>query len=345
MSIWLTDTRTAGIHDWFDSALLIASGVMLALFDIATLLTRSLAANFGALSAILAASFLFFAASKSSAADPPKTDPAGLAVSVIRAKKICFDKAIEITGALVPQDEILVWPDRDGLQISKVLVEVGTKVRPGQPLAQLIQPDVQQGLGDSVSVQAPVAGVVEKSTAVIGAIASARTEPLFQIIARGELEFSAQLAAPRLSNLSLGLPAIVRVVGVGEIPGRVGFVSRMIDPTTQLGEVKIAIGSDERLKAGAFGRAIINAGQRCDNAAVPLSAVLYGPEGAVAQVVHDETIETRLITAGLKSKGNVEILQGISEGDMVVVRAGAFLRDGDRVRSFVVGEPLGQKKD
>jgi HlyD family secretion protein len=120
------------------------------------------------------------------------------------------------------------------------------------------------------------------------------------------------------------------------LPGRVRFVSKTVDSTTQLGEVRVSISFDKRLKAGMFGRAIINSGQRCDRVAVPLSALLYGEGVSVVQVVRDERIESRIVTTGLQSEGNVEIRQGI--GDMVVARAGAFLRDGDRVTPVVVDD-------
>jgi HlyD family secretion protein len=186
----------------------------------------------------------------------------------------------------------------------------------------------------------PVAGIIGKASAVIGTMASARAEPLFRIIAGGELELSAQISSKNLFKLSSDLPAKIKVVGVGELPGRVRFVSKTVDSTTQLGEVRVSISFDERLKVGMFGRAIINSGQRCDRVAIPLSALLYGQEGSVVQVVHDERIESRIVTTGLQSEGNVEIRQGIIEGDMVVARAGAFLRDGDRVTPAVVDESI-----
>jgi len=127
------------------------------------------------------------------------------------------------------------------------------------------------------------------------------------------------------------------------LPGQVRFVSKTVDSTTQLGEVRVSISFDERLKVGMFGRAIINSGQRCGRVAIPLSALLYGQEGSVVQVVHDERIESRIVTTGLRSEGNVEIRQGIVEGDMVVARAGAFLRDGDRVKSVVFDDSLIRK--
>ena len=58
----------------------------------------------------------------------------------------------------------------------------------------------------------------------------------------------------------------------------------------------------------------------------------YEQEGTVVQVVRDNQIESRRVTVGLIAAGDVEVREGLSEGDVVVARAGAFVRDGDRVR-------------
>ena len=78
-------------------------------------------------------------------------------------------------------------------------------------------------------------------------------------------------------------------------------------------------------------RAMITTGKSC-NVAVPLTAVLYGGAGTVVQVVRRARVETRRVEVGLMSGGQVEIRDGVAEGDMVVARAGALLREGDPVR-------------
>jgi hypothetical protein len=52
----------------------------------------------------------------------------------------------------------------------------------------------------------------------------------------------------------------------------------------------------------------------------------------VVQVVRRERVETRRVEVGLLSGGLVEVRQGLAEGDVVVARAGALLREGDPVR-------------
>jgi len=224
------------------------------------------------------------------------------------------------------------------LQISQVLVEPGDTVVSGQVLARLTPPEGQQGGGTTVAIQAPAAGVVTSRAAVVGTLASARAEPLFRIAAKGEMELLAETPVKSLATVAANQTAKIAIVGAGELPGKVRIFSVAINPTTQLGQIRLLIGSDPKLRVGAFGRATIDVGRRC-GPAIPLSAVLYGPGGAVVQVVRDNRIETRRVTVGLLAAGQAEIRDGLAEGEMVVARAGAFVREGDRVRSITAGEP------
>jgi HlyD family secretion protein len=252
--------------------------------------------------------------------------PVDMVVTVVKAKNMCFEDTLQVTGVITPREEILVRPDREGLRVSQVLVEAGDSVVSGQVLARLTQPEGQQ---------APAAGIISSKTAAVGAPASARGEPMFRIATGGEMELLAEAPLKTLAKLEPNQSAKVEIVGVGgALRGKVRHISTLINPTTQLGEVRIFTGRDRRLRVGAFGRAMIEIARRC-GAAVPFSAVLYGSAGTVVQTVRDGRIETRPVTVGLLAAGQAEIRKGIAEGELVVPRAGAFVRDGDRVRAIV----------
>ena len=259
-----------------------------------------------------------------------------MAVTVVKAKRECFVDTLQVTGVLTSTSEVLVRPDREGLQISQVLVDPGETVSSGQVMARLAPPEGQTG--STIAVQAPTAGLVTARTAVVGTMASARAEPLFRIAAKGEMELLAETTVKSLASIAPDQPAKIGIIGVGELSGKVRMASKAISPTTQLGQVRVFVGSDPRLRVGAFGRASIELGRRC-GPAIPLSAVLYSQGGAVVQVVRDGSVETRRVTVGLLAKGQAEIREGLAEGDVVVVRAGAFVRDGDRIRSITAAEP------
>jgi HlyD family secretion protein len=252
--------------------------------------------------------------------------PKGAAVTVLTAAKQCFSAIVEVSGILLPKEETAVRPDRPGLKVADVLVDAGETVTAGQALARLNLPE-----GGTIVVQAPVAGLVSSSTAVIGAIASGKGEALFSIIARSEFDLVGLVPVRDLSKLAINQPARVKIIGAGEVDGNVRRVSSTVEPNSQLGQVFVALSSTRRLLANSSGRAMIKTGQSC-GVSVPLTAILYGSAGTVVQVVRRDRVETRSVEVGLMSAGQVEISKGLVEGDMVVARAGALLREGDPVR-------------
>ncbi len=273
----------------------------------------------------LVAGLICFASQRSLAADDAGV-PKGAAVTVLKAAKQCFAAIVEVSGILIPKDETMVRPDRLGLKVAEVLVDAGEIVTAGQTLARLTLPE-----GGMIMVQAPVAGLVSTSTAVIGAIASGKGEALFSIIPRSEFDLVGLVPVRDLSKLAVNQAARVKIIGAGEVDGKVRRVASTVEPNSQLGQVFVTLSSTRRLLANSSGRAMIKTGQSC-GVSVPLTAILYGSAGTVVQVVRRDRVETRRVEVGLMSGGQVEIREGLAEGDIVVARAGALLREGDPVR-------------
>ncbi len=282
------------------------------------------------LPAPIAAALLVLAlASPTLAADDlevPKDGPKGVTVTVLKAAKFCFPAIVEASGIIIPREETMVRPERPGLKVADIMAEPGDTVTAGQNLARLALPE-----GGSVQIQAPVAGLIASSTAVIGALASPRGEALFSIIARTEFDLVGQVPTEYLSKLAVNQTARVKIIGVGEVDGKVRRVAPTVEPNSQLGQVFVSLTTNRRLLVNSSGRAMIKTGQSC-GVSVPLTAVLYGSAGTVVQVVRRARVETKRVEIGLMSGGQVEIREGVTEGDIVVARAGALLREGDPVR-------------
>lgn len=275
----------------------------------------------------LAAALLTFASPTRAAEAPAATDaPQGAAVTVLKASKFCFPNQVEAFGILIPREETMVRAERPGSKVAEILAEPGETVTAGQNLAKLTTPE-----GGAVMVQAPVAGLLLNSTATIGAVASPRGETLFSIIARSEFDLVGMVPTQDLPKLAVNQPARIRIVGVGEVEGKVRRISATIEPNSQLGQVFVSITTNRKLFVNGSGRAIITTGKSC-GVSVPLTAVLYGSAGTVVQVVRRAKIETKRVEVGLMAGGQVEIREGLAEGDIVVARAGALLREGDSVR-------------
>jgi multidrug efflux pump subunit AcrA (membrane-fusion protein) len=261
-------------------------------------------------------------------------DQTGMAVSVTRAKRACFSDTVRVAGTVVAREESQVRPDIEGVRVSQILVENGDAVNSGQVLARLAKIEGMNAPAASFVIQAPVAGVVGRTMTQVGAMVSMSAPPMFLIIAGGEVELQADIPSTRIGKIAVGQPARIDVTGLGTVTGKVRTVSPEINPATQAGQARITLGDDRRIKMGTFARATVEVGTSC-GMSVPLSAILFGPLGPVVQVVRDNRVETRPVPIGLLAAGNVEVRQGLAEGDLVVRRAGTFLREGDRVRAVI----------
>jgi HlyD family secretion protein len=286
----------------------------------------------------------------SSGAQDRRESTSGMAVTVERAHRECFADTVRVAGTLVAREESFARPDQDGQRITQVLVEDGDVVTEGQALAHLAKPEGQPGQGGqpgqkgqpgqggqppqgpaATTVQAPAGGTIIGTTAQVGAIASLSAPPLFRIVVGREIELQAEVPIVRVGKLKPGQSARVEVAGLGEVVGRLRFVAPDIDPQAQATRVRISLGKDDRLRVGTFAAALVEIGTICAPT-ISLSAVLYGPQGPIVQVVRNNRIETRPIPVGLISGDKVQVREGLNEGDLVVVRAGSFLREDDEVR-------------
>ncbi|WP_245276284.1 efflux RND transporter periplasmic adaptor subunit [Methylocapsa aurea] len=258
-------------------------------------------------------------------------DPASMAVSVVKAKAACFVDTLQLSGIVAPRDEVLVRPDAEGLQVAQILVEDGAWVGVGQPLAQLVRPDWMPGAPAKATLTAGAKGVLTYRQLPVGMPVSARGEAMFRIIRDGELELVVDLPQAALAKVKPGQTAHIETLDSVEIAGTVRLILPEIDPRTQVGRARIQMRGNAGAKPGAFATVAIDTGRSC-GAAVPLSAILYGPQGSIVQVVRDNRIETRRVSVGLLEGHDAEIREGLAAGDTVVARAGSFLREGDLVR-------------
>jgi multidrug efflux pump subunit AcrA (membrane-fusion protein) len=284
----------------------------------------------------LAAVALLALAAPSRAADDDNT-PKGPAVTVLKATKSCFAAIVELSGTIIARDETAVRPERQGLKVAEVLAEAGDTVTAGQTLARLTLPE-----GGTVTVQAPLGGTITSSSAVVGAMASGKGEALFNIMSRNEYDLVGLASTSDLPKLAPGQPASIRLIGIGDVDARVRRISPTIEQAVQLGPVHVGITTNRRLPINASGRALIKTGQSC-GVAIPLTAIQYSAAGTVVQVVKRQRIETKRVETGLMSGGQIEIRDGLNEGEDIVARAGSLLREGDLVRPVAAAANTGAK--
>lgn len=181
-------------------------------------------------------------------------------------------------------------------------------------------------------VRAPIGGIVSRRNARIGAVASgsAMAQPMYNIIADGEIELEAEVPEIDLARIRSDQPAAIFVAGAAETRGKVRLVMPEVDRATRQGRVRIRFDNGSPYRIGSFARGTVLV-RKSEALVLPSSAVLFGADGAYVQLVIGNRIVSRKVAVGLTTAERTEIRSGLQPGDAVVAKAGTFLREGDLV--------------
>ncbi len=187
-------------------------------------------------------------------------------------------------------------------------------------------------------IKSPVDGFVSRRTAQIGGIASASKDAMFNIVANSTMKLLAEVAESDLPKVQIGQKATIVVNGMAKpIQGVVKLISPEVNETTRIGIAHIRVEEGTKIPLGSFGRATI-ALAASDGVVLPLTAVTFGEDGPTVQIVENSKVSVRKVITGLVSTSEIEITDGLKEGESVVARAGTFVRDGDTVTAVKLSD-------
>lgn len=201
--------------------------------------------------------------------------------------------------------------------------------------AQIANVDLNLG---RTGIAAPVAGIIAARSAQVGAIAaSGGGSPMFTIIRDGALELHADVTEADLLRLSPGQPVTLRALGQPlPVTGTVRLVEPSVDSATRLGRVRIRVADSDLVRDGMFAEAEIVIAERTALAA-PITAV--ASDGSALRVTGG-LVERVPVVTGIRDGAMVEIREGLILGDLLVARAGAFVRPGDRINPIPADAPV-----
>ena len=183
----------------------------------------------------------------------------------------------------------------------------------------------------TVVLRARADGVVLAMTARAGMRFMAG-EALYQIANLSRVWVVASVFEQDLSRVHVGQTATVSLPAYPgrSFTGKVAFIYPTVQPETRTARVRIELANpDGVLKPDLYGTVDIAVGGRTIAVAIPVSAVL---DTGTRQVVLIErnagTFEPREVQLGARGDGYVEALQGVADGERVVIN-GNFLIDSE----------------
>jgi RND family efflux transporter MFP subunit len=192
-------------------------------------------------------------------------------------------------------------------------------------------------------VVAPISGIITDKRIEAGDIVSNSTR-LFTVADVSTLVTRVQVSELEVSTLRAGdvVPLSVDALGGQKVEGHIRRIFPSADSATRLVPVEVALSGKQLqgLRPGYTVRATFALDRRDDALLVPSRAV-SGPAGARAvYIVSGGLIARKAVRVGSDMAGLSEILEGVGEGDSVIVSGTSTLREGAKAR---VVEPLGDR--
>jgi RND family efflux transporter MFP subunit len=185
----------------------------------------------------------------------------------------------------------------------------------------------------------PMDGAVSYRGVNIGDLVGEMGSPnvMFRIIDPRILNLTVTVPSGRMEAVRIGQPLTFSTDAVpGKVfTGKVMFINPVVSEADRSVRVIAEVeNSDERLKGGLFVEGQIITAKRTNILRVPRSALfswdVVGKKAGMF-VVAGETAKQRKVATGSTMGDSVEITSGLEAGEMVVVRGGFNLKDGDRI--------------
>jgi len=252
--------------------------------------------------------------------------------AIVAQQEVAAERAAAEAQRVAGLDNTGVLPEEQILERRLASRSGEAAVKAAQ--AQLADLMVRESL---MTVRAPVGGLVLARMARPGDIA-APANAMFRIAADGVLELNAETPESELGRLHPGDAAEVTLPDGAVVTGHIRVVSPEVDAQTKLAGVRITLPVRPDLRSGGYGRA-----EFADSAhpamVAPENAVRFDADGASVLVLQaDDRVRRVPVHTGVRSHGEVELLDGPRPGDKVLLGGGAFVLDGDKVHP-IEGRP------
>src|SRR5437773_4975756 len=186
-------------------------------------------------------------------------------------------------------------------------------------------------------VRSPLAGTVVKRFASVGEqVDGTAATPLFEIANLEEVELFGNVPALYLGKIRVGarLPVTTDAFTAQTLAGKVVAISPAVDPSTNVGTVRIRMSNSRRLlRVGMFLSAQLPLETHAKALVVPAQAVYRDEQGnpEVYRVEGDDASAVP-VKLGIETKSQVELLSGVQAGDTVILAGGYGLKDHAKIK-------------
>jgi HlyD family secretion protein len=252
-------------------------------------------------------------------------------VKVVTVKAETIQEYIDYVANVKAQEETFVYPKVTGKIVEKVKQE-GDSVAKGETIAWIDRDEV--GLTfEKAAVEAPLTGMVARVLVDTGANVSPQA-PVALVVDMDKVKVFLDMPEKYLPSISVGMKAAVSVEAYPDevFDGTIARVSPMVDTATRTCQVEIGIDNKEhKLRSGMYAKVKVVTREYKDALVVLKEALLGKDPQQYVYVIKENKASVRDVKAGVRQGPSVQIVEGLTAGDKVVIMGQQRLREGAAV--------------
>ncbi len=192
-------------------------------------------------------------------------------------------------------------------------------------------------------VRAPFAGVITVRNVDVGALITTGQTLIFRIAQTNVLRTYVDVPQGNAPDIRVGQPAVLRIPDLArrQFAGHVTRVADALDPAsrTMLTEVQVP-NPEGTLRPGMYALVDLNVIRKEPPLLIPGDALVVRANGTLAAVVGpDHVVRFHKIDVGRDFGDRIEVLSGLSNGDLVVVNPSDVVQEGAKVNPVPLPEP------
>jgi multidrug efflux pump subunit AcrA (membrane-fusion protein) len=186
----------------------------------------------------------------------------------------------------------------------------------------------------NAKIVAPFRGEVSRKHLDAGALVSPST-PLVSLVHTETLKIVANVLEKDIPLLKAGMKAKIRTESYpGRVfEGRVEKINSALELSTRTLQAEVYIhNADRSLKPGMFANVEVVLLEKPQTLVIPREAVIAAGSEISVFVVEGKQAVRKPITLGYEQDQSVEILNGLNEGDQVIIKGQQLIKDGYAIR-------------
>ncbi len=193
-------------------------------------------------------------------------------------------------------------------------------------------------------ITAPFAGVVTKRFADPGALiqagtsSSTQTTPLVRLSDLSRLRLVFPVSVSYVSGIREHDPVRIDVDSLhSTFTGTISRFTHKVDTATRTMDVEVEVpNSDLRIIPGVYASVTLTLEKRLKALALPVQAISRQRGNSILVITAGNKVEERTIKLGMATPDKIEVLEGVKEGELVLIGSRSQLRPGQKVTPKIV---------